>query len=106
MPARLRKSALRRLAAAEPAVPPPLTPQPPSQPANQPHSEQGTVPQAAPGAKQGWRDNPPLWPIKLFTLGVCLFTAVSAFQHGNHYTGWASLVTVLFILLPPWSHME
>ena len=99
----LRKPALRRLAAADPsaAAPPP----PPAGEPQPPIQLQGTV-QAAPGAEQGWRVNPPLWPMKLITIGACLLSADLAFRRGNPYAGWVSLLTVLFILLPPWSHAE
>ena len=109
----LRKPALRRLATAEPAAPPPpplplpaddrtpaAQPDPASQ--TQPASQlRGTVPQAAPGAKQGRRYGPPLWLVKLCAIGVELCLAVSYFRRGWPGCGFVHLFFALVVLMIP-----
>ena len=110
----LRQPALRRLAKAEPSAPPPLPPlslpandrtpaaQPDSASQTQPASQlRGTVPQAAPGAKQGRRYGPPLWLIKLCAIGVELFLAVFKFRRGAPDSAFVHLFFALVFLVIP-----
>ena len=97
----LRKPALRRLAAAEPASPAPPPPPPAGQP--QPASQlRDTATQAAPGAKQGWSFDPPLWQVKLAAIGVSLYSAALALRQGAIDSAYVHLFMVLFYLLTPW----
>ena len=93
----LRKPALRRLAAAE--APPPPPPAGESQPASQ---LRDTATQAAPGAKQGWSFDPPLWQVKLAAIGVCLLSAALAFRQGAPNSAMVHLFVVIVLLMPPW----
>jgi hypothetical protein len=102
----LCKPALRRLAASEPGAPPPPPLPAGSQP--QPASQlQGAALQAAPSARQWWdASNVKLWHVKLVTLGVMVYCAVSYWQEGNPYSAVACLFSVFLVLLPPWSDFD
>ena len=78
-------------------------PQPSSQLANQPPNQESTVPQAASGAKKGWDFNPPLWQIKLVTIGALLLFAAFSFQQGNVTSACLDLLVAVVLMLPPWS---
>ena len=105
----LRKPALRRTAAAEPAAPPAPSLPPPAGEA-QPPIQQGTAPQApaaAPAAKKKWWDfDLALWQAKLVALGVALLAAAQIFQLGQPRSALRPLFWAFVILVTPWVELK